>query len=142
MNVLYADGGGEERRRTGGGSTSESLERDGRAASTIHATTTTTTTRRALEQDVAGVRIGKTEGMTYFGVKTEQSVVDAAVIQHLLRATSTDLVTEDPPVQPWLGGRISDLGNQSEKTSVRNDLSVTSRPNGYSSFHYKKYVSK
>ena len=56
MNVLYADGGGEERRRTGGGSTSESLERDGRAASTIHATTTTTT-RRALEQDVAGVRI-------------------------------------------------------------------------------------
>ena len=57
MNVLYADGGGEERRRTGGGSTSGSLERDGRAASTIHATTTTTTTRRALEQDVAGVRI-------------------------------------------------------------------------------------
>lgn len=40
------------------------------------------------------MRIGHTVGMMYFGVKTEQSVVDAAVLQYLLFQTKTDLLVE------------------------------------------------
>lgn len=54
-----------------------------------------------LERRIPGIRVGKTEGMMFFGVKTEQSVVDAAVIQNLLYQTKTDLLIE---VGTYCGG--------------------------------------
>ena len=47
-----------------------------------------------MHKHIRGVGVGKTEGMMFFGVKTEQSVVDASVIQYLLYKTRTDLLIE------------------------------------------------
>ena len=47
-----------------------------------------------LHKHIRGTRVGLSGGMIFFGVKTEQSIVDAAVIQYLLQRTKTDLLIE------------------------------------------------